>query len=284
MTAVPDVNGRGRTAVERADANGDGKSSVKSAGRVLGILELLGANADGLKFPQIAGMLALPKSSLHALLATMQGMGWISFEESTRTYRIGMRAWEVGQGYNYARDLARIADEHLHAARTELNETVQLGVLDGTEVLYIARVDADRPFRLVSRAGMRLPAWATGLGKVLLAYLPSAELRRRMADVTFVPFTDKTVRDIDQLEKVLARIRAEGIGRDDGEHVAFVYCVAAPVRDKTGAVIAAMSCSLPEPPQRRPGGFSHIAEIMGRHAAGLSHSLGWDGSANSDRP
>ncbi len=284
MTAVPDVNGRGGVAIDRSDASADGRSSVKSARRVLGILELLGANADGLKFPQIADLLGLPKSSLHALLATMQGMGWISIEESTRTYRIGMRAWEVGQGYNYARDLARIADEHLHAARTELNETVQLGILDGTEVLYIARVDSNRPFRLVSRAGMRLPAWATGLGKVLLADLPPAELRRRMADVTFQAFTDKTVRDIDQLERILAQIRADGIGLDDGEHVAMVYCVAAPVRDKTGAVVAAMSCSLPEPPQRRPGGYPHFAEVMARHARGLSRSLGWDGATDSQRP
>lgn len=278
---MPPVRDANRHLAIDPEPGAGGKSSVKSARRVLGILELLGSSPDGLRFPEIADLLGLPKSSLHALLTTMHRMGWISFDESTRTYRIGVRAWEAGQSYNHARDLALVADEHLRAARAELNETIQLGVLDGTHVLYIAKVDADRPFRLVSRAGMRLPAWATGLGKVLLAYLPPDELRRRMTDVTFEPFTDRTVRDMAQLERVLATIRAEGTGRDEGEHTAFVYCVAAPVRGKSGAVVAALSCSLPEPPERRAGGYARLAEVVTRHAAGLSRSLGWTGDSDN---
>jgi DNA-binding IclR family transcriptional regulator len=265
-----------------ADGLADGSASVKSARRVLDILELLSANADGLKFPQIASTLGVPKSSLHALLATLYARKWIGFDETSRTYRIGMRAWETGQGYVQARDLALIADQHLHAARTELNETIQLGVLEGTEVLYIAKVDADRPFRLISRAGMRLPAYATGLGKVLLAHLPAAELRRRMEHVKFQPFTGTTVTSLAELEEILDRIRSDGIGRDEGEHTPFVYCVAAPVRDASGTVVAAMSCCLPEPPERRPGGYSHLADVMARHAASLSESLGFNGSASDD--
>jgi IclR family KDG regulon transcriptional repressor len=126
---------------------------------------------------------------------------------------------------------------------------------------------------------VRLPAWATGLGKVLLAHLPPDELQRRMEGVTFEQFTDKTITDMAQLERVLAQIRAEGIGRDEGEHMSFVYCVAAPVRDHSGAVVAAMSCSLPEPPERRPGGYERIAEVIARHAASLSRSLGWAGAS-----
>jgi DNA-binding IclR family transcriptional regulator len=277
---MPDARGRARTAAVTAAAAGesaDGSASVKSAGRVLDILELLSANTDGLKFAQIAEMLSLPKSSLHALLATLHGRKWIGFEEASRTYRIGVRAWEAGQGYMHARDLALTADKHLQAAKTELNETIQLGILDGVEVLYIAKVDADRPFRLLSRAGMRLPAWATGLGKVLLAYLPMEELRRRMDGVVFEPFTDRTVTSLAQLERVLARIREDGFGRDEGEHTAYVHCVAAPVRDRSGNVVAAMSCSLPEPLERRPGGYAQLARVISHHAAGLSKSLGFEG-------
>jgi IclR family transcriptional regulator, KDG regulon repressor len=264
--------------VASAESQADGSASVKSARRVLDILELLSANTDGLKFPQIADLLGVPKSSLHALLATLHARKWIGFDETSRTYRIGMRAWEAGQGYIKARDLALIADEHLHAARTELNETIQLGVLEGVEVLYIAKVDADRPFRLISRAGMRLPAWATGLGKVLLAFLPADELRRRMEGVDFEPFTKTTITSLPQLERILEQIRADGIGRDEGEHTPFVFCVAAPVRDVSGTVVAAMSCCLPEPPERRPAGYPHIADVMARHAANLSKSLGFEGN------
>ena len=253
--AMPVPNRVARTA-QTSPGSGDGEaasSSVKSARRVLDILELLGANVEGLKFPQIAELLGLPKSSLHALLATLHAKKWIAFDEASRTYRIGVRAWEVGQGYLHARDLALVADEHLRAARAELNETIQLGVLDGVEVLYIAKVDADRPFRLVSRAGMRLPAWATGLGKVLLAYLPPAELRRRMAE--------RAVRAVHRQDDYATWPSWSASWPGSGPRASaatrastppFVYCVAAPVRDKTGAVVAAMSCALPEPPQRRP--------------------------------
>ncbi|PZS37415.1 MAG: hypothetical protein DLM62_19300 [Pseudonocardiales bacterium] len=102
--------------------------------------------------------------------------------------------------------------------------------------------------------------------------------------MTFEAFTDTTIRDMEELERVLARIRAEGIGRDEGEHTAFVHCVAAPVRGKSGDVVAAMSCALPEPPQRRPGGDARLADVVSRHAAALSRSLGWDGSADGQLP
>jgi DNA-binding IclR family transcriptional regulator len=128
---------------------------------------------------------------------------------------------------------------------------------------------------------MRLPAWATGLGKVLLAHLPADELRRRMEGVEFEPFTSRTVTSLPQLERILEQIRADGIGRDEGEHTPFVYCVAAPVRDVSGTVVAAMSCCLPEPPERRPAGYPHLAEVMARHAANLSKSLGFEGNGQA---
>ncbi|MGI8451057.1 MAG: IclR family transcriptional regulator domain-containing protein, partial [Streptosporangiaceae bacterium] len=108
---------------------------------------------------------------------------------------------------------------------------------------------------------------------------PTEDLSQRMAGVTCDTVTETTIRDMEELGRGRARIRPEGIGRDEGEHTAFVYCVAAPVHGKSGAVVAAMSCSLPEPPQRRPGGYPRLADVVSRHAAALSRSLGWDGSA-----
>lgn len=253
-------------------------SSVKSARRVLEILEVLAANPDGMQFLQIAKVLELPKSSLYALLATLLRQGWIALDESSRIYRVGVRAWEVGQGYRRAHDLALVADPHLRAARAELGETVQLGILDGVDVVYIAKVESDRPFRLVSRVGMRLPAWATGLGKVLLASLPPDALRHRMTGVTYRRFTDNTICSLEELERVLIHVRSEGIGRDRGEYTAFVHCIAAPVRDQTGNVVAAISCSMPQAPADKSGGDGHIVEVLVRHATALSKSLGWEQS------
>jgi DNA-binding IclR family transcriptional regulator len=249
-------------------------ATVKSARRVLDILELLASAPRGLSFSQVADNLALPKSSLYSLLRTLTDRHWLEVDEETRRYWIGVRAWEAGQGYHRAADLERLARPYLEEARTELDETVQLAILEGTEVLYVGKVETDRPFKLVSHVGMRLPAYATGLGKVLLAYLPPDELHRKMAGVTLEPFTERTVKDLPELEKRLAAIRRRGFGLDDGEHVRGVCCVAVPVRDKNNNVVAAMSCTIPAARLRnKMADITSIRAVLERHADKLSGAL-----------
>jgi len=220
---------------------------VKSAARALDVLEHLAATPEGASFPTLCSELNLPKSSLHALLATMVERGWVYLHESTRLYRIGVRAWQVGRSFVGLEALAQLAQPHLEAASDELNETVQLAVLDGTDNVYVAKVDSDHPLQLVSRVGSRLPAYATGLGKVLLADLEPEELRRRMRGVEFQRFTDRTITDLAALERALAEARANGFAQDEGEYTTGVFCVAVPIVGATGAVVAAMSCSVPSP-------------------------------------
>jgi IclR family transcriptional regulator, KDG regulon repressor len=250
--------------------------SVKSARRVLDILELLAVNRDGMTFLQIADELSLAKSSLHGLLATMLDRHWIFFDPTSRQYRTGVRAWEAGQGYRRAADLAVAADRHLHAAGAELGETVQLAILDGVEVVYVAKVESDQPLHLASRVGARLPAYATGLGKVLLAALPAAELQQRLEGTAIQHFTERTVRDVAELEQRLAATRADGVGIDDGEHTEGVFCVAVAVHDESGTVVAAMSCSVPQARVKdRAKELRRLSEVLRRHADDLSVSLGW---------
>ncbi|WP_213450646.1 IclR family transcriptional regulator [Rhizomonospora bruguierae] len=251
---------------------------VKSARRVLDVLELLAANPDGLAFPEIGERLGLPKSSLHALLWTLVDRRWIVLDGRRRCYRIGVRVWEAGQGFQGAVNLARTAQPHLQAVRDELDETVQLAILDGLENVYIAKVEADQPLRLVSRVGMRLPAYATGLGKVLLAYLEPAELAQRLDGVRLERFTDRTAGTAEELVARLAEIRERGYGEDDGEYTPGLVCLAAPVRDHTGAVVAALSCSVPSARlDRLDIDRGHIRDAVVKHARDLSTDLGWPG-------
>jgi DNA-binding IclR family transcriptional regulator len=218
---------------------------VKSARRVLELLEYLAESPSGATFPQLIDAFGLPKSSLHGLLGTLVSQGWLYVDEASREYRIGLRAWQVAQSFSRLDLLAQVAHRHLEAVRDELNETVQLAVLEGTDNIYVAKVESDHPLRLVSHVGARLPAYATGLGKVLLAYLDPAELRRRMATVKIEPFTAHTVRTLKALERGLAEIRSRGYGEDEGEYTVGVYCLAVPVVGANGETIAAMSCSVP---------------------------------------
>ncbi|MFI2713888.1 IclR family transcriptional regulator [Micromonospora sp. NPDC018662] len=254
-------------------------AGVKSAERALDLMEYLATRRTGATFPQISQDLSLPKSSLHGLLTTLVNRGWLYLDEESRRYRIGMRVWETAQSFGYLDNLAHHADRHLTAARDELDETVQLAVLDGIDNVYIAKVEADHPLRLVSRVGMRLPAYATGLGKVLLAGLEPADLHARLRGVTMRRFTEHTITSLELLEERIGEIRERGFGEDDGEYTPGVFCVAVPVRDASGRIVAAMSCSVPR--ARLTGGREHrdrLVNTLSRHAEGLSRELGWTGA------
>ena len=218
---------------------------VKSAQRLVELVECLAETPDGATFTELLASTGLPKSSLHGLLATLHAHGWVDLDEPSRRYRLGIRLWRLSQRVPRFDLLAHLAQRHLVTIRDELNETVQLSVLDGLDNVYIAKVDSEHPLRLVSTVGARLPASATALGKVLLAHLEPEEFARRIADQPLTRFTDQTITDVATLETDLRGIRKKGYGEDDGEYTPGVHCLAVPVRGRGGAVVAAMSCTVP---------------------------------------
>lgn len=220
-------------------------TTVKSALRVLLLIELLTENPRGLTFPEIREQLDLPKSSLHGLLKVATDRGHLSFDESNRTYRLGVRQLEAGQAFFAGSDLREQALPVMERVRDQINETVQLSVLDGRENVYVAKVSATQALQLVSEVGSRLPAHATGLGKVLLAHLDPDELERRFEGVVFEQFTERTVGSLGELRTVLETIRRNGYGIDDGEYTDGVYCIAVPIFGVGPAPLAAMSVSIP---------------------------------------
>jgi IclR family transcriptional regulator, KDG regulon repressor len=250
--------------------------AVKSALRVLQIIELLTQHDSGLTFIELRERLGLPKSSMHALLRTMRERGHLAFDEAERRYRLGVRYWEAGQAFMRGTDLTRLAKPYLEAISQLLGETVQLAILDGLDNVYIAKVDSDQPLRLVSHVGSRLPAHATGLGKVLLAYLDEAELQRRLKRAKLARFTDRTIADKAELIEHLTEVRARGSAFDHGEYTPGVFCTAVPVRDHRDAVVAAMSCSVPE--VRVSGEIvERMLDVLLSQARALSEALGSHG-------
>lgn len=247
--------------------------TVKSALRVLLIIELLTEEESGQTFAQICERLELPKSSSHALLRTMTERGHLVLDAETRRYRLGVRLWQAGNAYAQSFDLAEVSRPYLQAARDMLQETVQLAILDGIENVYLAKEDADQRLVLQSKVGARLPAYATGLGKVLLSGLGDDEVLARLAGTVLHPFSPSTITDPARLLEVLAEIRRRGYGTDHGEYTEGVVCVAVPICDDTGGIVAAMSVSVPE---IRAGAQlqERAIEVLQREAARLSSRLG----------
>ncbi|SDT46295.1 IclR family transcriptional regulator [Jiangella sp. DSM 45060] len=252
----------------------DATPTIKSALRVMLLVELLTEQPQGMTFPEIREALDVPKSSLHGLLRVMTSRGHLVFDPATRLYRLGVRYWEAGQAFMHGADLSRVAQPYLEAVRDALNETVQLSILDGLENVYIAKVEADQVLQLVSKVGSRLPAHTTGLGKVLLAYQDPAKLEELLTGVVLEKFTENTVADQPTLMEVLKEVRASGYATDDGEYTPGVFCVAVPVFGHDGQVTAAMSCSVPS---IRIGASTKadMLQALNEQAQALSAALGY---------
>ncbi|WP_183407796.1 IclR family transcriptional regulator [Nocardioides marmoriginsengisoli] len=223
-----------------------GAGSIKSAERVLDLLQLIASEgSQAWTFSDLRARLDLPKSSLHGLLRVLTDRGYLDLDPDDKSYRIGVSAWQVGRSFLFAEQLATVARIHLRQARVDLNETFQVSILDGVDNVYITKEESDQPLRLVSEVGSRLPAYTTGLGKVLLAGLTVEEVEDRFRGREFVTFTPSTVASYDALKSQLDEVRAQGFAEDHGEFTEGVYCVAVPIRNAAGATVAAVSCSIP---------------------------------------
>lgn len=220
--------------------------TVKSAQRTLELLEVVARHPDGVTFVELADELPYPKSSLHGLLSTVVAMKWLTLDPDDRKYSIGVRPWEVGQAFRRSRDIVIRARRYLREANEALDETIQLGILDDLDVVYLDKVEGTQPLRLVSNVGSRLPAYVTGIGKALLSGLPASTLRERFAGVQLPGYTSQTITSGDRMLEVLQEVRRQGYATDDGEYSYGVYCVAVPITNRRKQVVAGVSFSIPK--------------------------------------
>lgn len=209
------------------------------------LLELLAEHGGGLTFTEMSTRMGLPKSSLHELLSILTERSFIEWHAADRTYSLGIRVWECGQAYLGQRDLLAEARPVMRSVVGAANETVQLAVLDGVEVVYIERVDSSQPLRLQTSVGTRQPAHATALGKVMLADLRESELLRRFENRPVVRLTPNTIDSVVELLEELRHVRTAGFALDNEEYSIGLRCVAVAIRDHAGEAVAGMSMSVP---------------------------------------
>lgn len=252
----------------------DQVATVKSAQRALELLETVAQHAKGVTFVELSAELPYPKSSLHGLLHTLVSMKWLTLDPDDRRYSIGVRPWQVGQSFRMSRDLVIKARRYLREANEALDETIQLGILDDLDVVYLDKVEGDKPLRLVSNVGSRLPAYVTGIGKALLSGMAPHILDERFAGQTLRGYTPSTITSGDKLIEVVEASRNQGFATDDGEYTYGVYCVAVPIFGRRNQVVAALSASAPH--ARIEVGdvtAARMIEVLTEAAAGISAAL-----------
>lgn len=204
------------------------------------VLEYL-AHQDGATFSQIYQEVGLPKSTASSLLASLVVHGLLRLEKNH--YFLGIRLYTLGQKAEDAFDIKRLAMEPLQQLRDETQLTCHLGVLDGSAAIYLVKLETPGAIIVRSWVGKKLSLYSSGLGKALLAWLPEEEVNRLVPDEKLERYTDTTILERTALKKELAVIRAKGWAYDNAEDSVGVYCIAAPIFDEHGQVVAAISLS-----------------------------------------
>lgn len=221
------------------------ESLTVSVSRALEILDLMGRHGGELGVSAIAQDLNLCKSTAHRLLSTLEQRGYVEKNPRTRRYRLGLRLFELGHVVMQQMELRAEARPYLEELTQISGEVVHLGILDQGEVVYIDKVESLHTITMFSRVGRRAPVHCTGLGKALLAFQPAQEQDRIILARGLRRFTENTVTDPDTLRRNLELIRTQGYAIDNEEHESGIRCIAVPIRDHTGQVVAAVSISAP---------------------------------------
>jgi DNA-binding IclR family transcriptional regulator len=214
--------------------------------RGLQILEVL-ARAEGrtLGVSGIAGQVGLGKATVTRLLHTLIACGYAAQDAPSRQYRLTGKILNLAHLASAGIDVLAVARPHLRNLRDRLNETVHLGMLDGLSVVYLDKLESTNSIQLLSAVGQTMPLHSTSLGKAMLAALPDDELEAKLAQMTFTRRTERTITSVEDFRVEIARTRARGYAIDDRENEPLGACVAAPVVDARGRLVAAISVAGP---------------------------------------
>ncbi len=221
------------------------KKIIQSIDRTLQILELFSLEKPEWGVTEISKALNIYKSNVHNILTTLVEKGFVMKDSKTDKYKLGIKFFELGSVVIKNLNLRKIAHPYMEKLLKEFNETVHLGILVEGEILSIEQEESGQSLSPRIFIGKRAPLHCTGVGKAIMAYLPKDKVAAIVERKGLKKYTENTIIDEEELEKEFLKIRNQGYSVDNMEHEEGVWCVASPIRDYTGKVIASMSVSGP---------------------------------------
>jgi IclR family KDG regulon transcriptional repressor len=219
---------------------------VQSLDRALEILETLATEGRGLGVTEIGQRVSLHKSTVHRLLSALVDWGYVEKDPENGRYKLGMKVIDLGSIYLNNIELKTEAMPYLRELREKSGHPVHLARLEDGQVVYIEKVDALNSIRMYSQIGRRVPVHCTALGKVMMAYLGIDEVEAILKKKGLAARTQHTITDRERYLEELRAVKECGYAFDDEENEQGIRCVAAPIRDYRGMVIAAVSTSGPK--------------------------------------
>ncbi len=235
-----------RAVLSRRPPTRVGADQVRSLVRALALLNRIAEGPDaGVSLTDLAQQVGLPTSTAHRLLTTLEQERYARFSQEERLWSVGVQAFVAGCAFTKTRGLVAVARPHMHTLMEHSGETANLAVEDAGEAVYLAQVESRQLMRAFARPGSRVPLHCSAVGKALLSTTSDKYLAKILARHGMPRLTAKTIISPAPLRAELDQVRMLGYAIDDEEHEVGLRCIAAPIFDETGDVIAAVSVSGP---------------------------------------
>ncbi|MEH7127871.1 IclR family transcriptional regulator [Neobacillus drentensis] len=252
---------------------------IQSVERAADILELFLVTKPELSIKEISENLNLSKSTVHGIIKTLEHRGYLQQNPEDLKYKPGIKLFELGNFVGKHLDIGQAARPIIRDLVDELNETVHLVTLQRDEIFYIEKVEGHSTLTIYSHIGKRAPFHSTGVGKAILAHLNESDANRILSSIKLESFTEHTITNIEKIKELFHSIREQGYAVDDEEIELGLKCVAAPIFNHQGNVVASISCAAPKMRLDEIKLPKVIAGIK-KAAADISRSLGYQGKNN----
>ena len=219
------------------------KHFIQSLARGLVVLQAFSAEKPRLGLQQLSRITGYNKTAVQRLTDTLMSLGFLGRNEYKEFY-LEPKVLSLGFAYLNGSELRQLAETHLREFAQKANRTVNLAVLDGSQVVILYRHEVQTFFNFALAAGSKLPAYCTAMGKVLLAGLPQDELKRRLDGMELLPLTSRTITDRGRLMEDIALTREQGYTICDREGTLALSSLAVPLMDRNNRTAAAINLSL----------------------------------------
>jgi len=259
------------------------KKIIQSIDRALQILELFNLEKPEWGVTEISKALNVYKSNVHNVLTTLAEKGFVIKDSKTDKYKLGIKFFELGSIVIKNMDLRKIAHPYIEELSKEFDETVHLGVLDEGRVVSIEREESDKGLCSHIEIGKRTPLHCTAVGKAIMAYLSKDKVAAIVKGKGLKKYTENTITNKKELENEFRKIREQGYAIDNIEHEEGVRCVAGPIRDYTGKVIASMSISGPAF-RINESNMPVVAKKIKEDCNCISKEMGYSNKVNENHP
>lgn len=257
---------------EKTPEKTNGIKSIMKAARVI---NMLADEGRPLSLAQMSSNMSISKSTLHGIISTLVDVKFVVQDQQTGRYWLGTRLFEIGSSISSQWNVRKIAYPFIQRIVAETGETVHMAVLDDYEVLYINKQESTSSIRIVTDVGVKLPAHCTGLGKALLSGMNRLELQFMVKSKGLPKHTESTITNFEDFWKEIRQIKARGYAVDEQEFVEGLRCVAVPVFNHSGEIIAALSVSGPIS-RMHDKKFEDCRESLLKAAEEISAQMGYE--------